>query len=76
MSDQSRPLKTGALRLATRDGRLHPGLAPPVEGEVVASERGDLTPEEEVARVLGPFLLVGSDRTRDGRRPDEVKVEL
>ena len=31
------------LRAMTRHGRLHPGLAPPVSGEVVNSERGEVT---------------------------------
>ena len=31
------------LRAMTRHGRLHPGLAPPVSGAVVNSERGELT---------------------------------
>ena len=41
------------LRLITRHGRLKPGLAPlvPEAGEYVSAERGDLTPEEEVARL-------------------------
>ena len=39
------------LRIMTRDGRLNPGLAPPVPDEYVASERGDVTPAEEVARL-------------------------
>jgi hypothetical protein len=43
------------LRLMTRDGRLHPGMAPPVEGPVVSAEprRGDLriTPPEQMERL-------------------------
>ena len=39
------------LRLVTRHGRLH--LAPPVEGPVVASERGDMTSDEELERLFG-----------------------
>ena len=39
------------LRMITRDGRLHPGLAPPPPEVYVASERGDITPAEEVARL-------------------------
>jgi hypothetical protein len=40
------------LRLMTRDGRLYPGMAPPVEGPVVSAEprRGDLrtTPPDQM----------------------------
>ena len=38
------------LRMISRDGRLSPGLAPPVEGDVVNSEKGGVTPAEEVER--------------------------
>jgi hypothetical protein len=31
------------LELLTMDGRLHPGLAPPVVGPIVSAERGDIT---------------------------------
>lgn len=31
------------LRLMTRDGRLHPGLAPLLAGEFVSGERGDIS---------------------------------
>lgn len=40
------------LRAMTRDGRLHPGLAPPVTGEVISSEEGQLTPAGEYARLV------------------------
>lgn len=40
------------LHLIVRDGRLHPGLAPPVEGTIVSSEAGDLTPPDELARLF------------------------
>jgi len=44
------------LAAMTRDGRLHPGLAPPVEGPVVSGEMGrgefKVTPPEELARML------------------------
>ena len=36
------------LRLVSRDGRLSPGLAPPVAGDVVNSEKGGTTPAAEV----------------------------
>ena len=38
------------LRMVSRDGRLSPGLAPAVEGETVNSEKGAMTPAEEVHR--------------------------
>jgi hypothetical protein len=34
------------LRFMTWDGRLHPGLAPRIVGQVVSSERGDVTPSD------------------------------
>jgi hypothetical protein len=39
------------LRLLTRDGRLHPGLAPPVSGPVVDAEAGQHTSREERERM-------------------------
>ena len=39
------------LRLMTRDGRLHPGLAPVVSGPVVNSEAGHHTPPDELKRM-------------------------
>lgn len=51
------------LRLVTRHGRLHPGIAPKVEGPTVNSEKGGITPLEEVRRMIesdgrvqSPFL--------------------
>eukprot|EP00966_Prymnesium_polylepis_P317613 7337819-Prymnesium_polylepis.1 len=45
--------KTNALlRLATRHGRLHPGLAPQLDGPVVNSEGGEFTPPDELARMM------------------------
>jgi hypothetical protein len=41
------------LRQCTRDGRLYPGLAPPIEGPIVRSEHGETTPEDEVEAALG-----------------------
>lgn len=38
------------LRMIARDGRLSPGLAPPIEGDVVNTEKGVMTPDEEVTR--------------------------
>jgi hypothetical protein len=35
------------LRSVTRDGRLHPGLAAPVVGRVLNSEKQQYTPEAE-----------------------------
>ncbi|KAL1496580.1 hypothetical protein AB1Y20_014185 [Prymnesium parvum] len=40
------------LRLLTRDGRLYPGLAPKVEGPIVNSEASEMTPPEELARMM------------------------
>jgi hypothetical protein len=40
------------LRLATRHGRLHPGIAPKVAGPVVNSEAWELTPPDELRRML------------------------
>ena len=39
------------LRLMTRDGRLDPGLAPPVAGPVVNAEAGEQTPPKEIERM-------------------------
>ena len=36
------------LRLLTRHGRLYPGLAPPISGTVVSSERGDTSSPQEL----------------------------
>jgi hypothetical protein len=36
--------------MIARDGRLSPGLAPPLEGGVVNTEKGVMTPDEEVTR--------------------------
>ena len=51
------------LRVVTRHGRLHPGIAPKVEGPVINSEKWELTPEAELQRMLSsdgraesPFL--------------------
>ena len=51
------------LRLVTRHGRLHPGLAPKVEGPTVNSEKGAVTPAHELRRMIesdgraqSPFL--------------------
>ena len=38
------------LRMIARDGRLSPGLAPPIEGDIVNTEKGVMTPDEEVTR--------------------------
>ena len=40
------------LRGMAQDGRLHPGIAPPVVGDMVNSERGQLTLEGDVPRSL------------------------
>ena len=40
------------LRMATRHGRLHPGLAAPIRGPVVNSEKDGLTPPDELERML------------------------
>ena len=40
------------LRLVTRHGRLHPGMAPKVEGPSVNSEAWEHTPPEELRRML------------------------
>jgi len=49
------------LRAMTRHGRLHPGIAPPVTGPVVNSEKAQSTPSEELHR------LMTSDGVLDGR---------
>jgi len=43
------------LRAMTRDGRLYPGLAQPIEGPVVNSEKGDVTPDKVLARLFEDF---------------------
>ena len=40
------------LRAMTRHGRLHPGLAPTIEGPTVNSEKSQLTPPDELARMM------------------------
>ena len=40
------------LRVVTRHGRLHPGIAPKVEGPIVNSEASDYTPKDELKRML------------------------
>lgn len=40
------------LRVVTRHGRVHPGLAPQVEGPAVNSEAWELTPPAEVDRMM------------------------
>ena len=49
------------MRACTQHGRLYPGLARPVQGSVVSSERGDVTPIDDVndylGRSLSEFLL-------------------
>lgn len=40
------------MRLATRHGRLSPGLAPKIEGPVVNSEKSDQTPIPELNRIM------------------------
>ena len=49
-------LANAALRAATRDGRLHPGLAPPVSGPTVNSEAKERTPPAEIARMMNGLL--------------------
>ena len=40
------------LRAMTRDARLHPGLAPPLDGPVVGTDEAQLTPADEVERMV------------------------
>ena len=62
----SAPRVRAALLLyaMTRDGRLHPGLAPPlgVDGMVVSSDGhgASTTPPEELERVLASFVSAGA----------------
>lgn len=51
------------LRVVTRHGRLHPGIAPKIEGPVVNSEKSENTPPDEWRRLIesdgkaaSPFL--------------------
>jgi hypothetical protein len=56
------------LRVATRHGRLYPGLAPPITGPVVNSESGDTTPFDQL-----PWLCWFEgvmQRTAKGRAKD------
>ena len=48
------------LRLMTRHGRLHPGLAPPVEGPIISAEAGQQTPPEEIANMRRVVAAEGS----------------
>lgn len=41
-------LACAVMRVTTRHGRLYPGLAPKIEGPVVNSEAGDITPADKV----------------------------
>ena len=40
------------LRAMTRDGRLYPGTALPIEGPTVNSEKSEVTPAHELRRML------------------------
>ena len=45
------PRANALLRCISRDGRLHPGLAPAVEGPIVNSEKEQYTPRDEAERL-------------------------
>ena len=55
------------LRSLTRDGRLHPGLAEPIDGPVVNSERAERTSDEDFERMMA----IGAGRwpSETGRSP-------
>ena len=40
------------LRSISRDGRLHPGLAPKVSGRIVNSEKNQMTPRQEADQLF------------------------
>ena len=63
MSQVGADVTCAVMRLATRHGRLSPGLAPRIEGPVVNSEKSDHTPLAELNRMMesggkaqSPFL--------------------
>ena len=45
------PRANALLRAMTRDGRLHPGLAPKLKGKVTGTEEQQLTPTEDLRRL-------------------------
>ena len=51
------PRANALLRCMTCDGRLHPGLAPPLRGAVTGTEERLVTPPEEVREVRGKMLM-------------------
>ena len=46
------PLACAVMRVACRHGRLHPGLAPPLEGPVVNAEVGQQSAPDDVRAVI------------------------